>query len=116
MATLIYGAAYAGSASLFQILAVGLAVSFIVNPIGLILYALDRPGLLTGIHFTQLVFAVAGYWLLTPVFGVTGAASVKMGIGVIGAVVVIFFVARLIQQLPSRSYTAPVAAAAVQAS
>ena len=109
MATLIYGAAYAGSASLFQILAVGLAVSFIVNPIGLILYALDRPGLLTGIHFTQLVFAVAGYWLLTPVFGVTGAASVKMGIGVIGAVVVIFFVARLIQQLPSRSYTAPVA-------
>ena len=116
--TLIYGAAYADSTSLFQILAAGLAVSFIVNPISLILYALDRPELLTGIHFAQLALAVAGYWFITPMFGVTGAASVKMGVGVIGAVVVIFFVVRLIQQLPSRPHTdaAPAAIAAVQAS
>ena len=113
--TLIYGAAYAGSGSLFQIFAVGLAISFIANPISLILYALDRPGLLTGIHFAQLALALAGYWFITPMFGVTGAASVKMGVGVFGAVMALFFVARLIQQLPSRPNTVPVAVAAVQA-
>lgn len=114
--TLIYGSAYAGSGSLFQIFAVGLAISFVANPISLVLYALDRPGLLTGIHFAQVALAVAGYWFMTPIFGVTGAATVKMGVGVFGAVMALFFVARLIQQLPSRAYQAPVAAAAIQAS
>ena len=116
VATLIYGAAYADSASLFQIFAVGLAVSFVANPISLILYALDRPGLLTGIHFAQLALALAGYWFMTPIFGMTGAATVKMGTSVFAAVVTLYLVARLVQQLPSHADTGPVAVAAVQAS
>jgi O-antigen/teichoic acid export membrane protein len=114
--TFLYGAAYVGSGSLVQIFAVGLAISFIANPISLVLYALDRPGLFTGIHVSQLALALAGYWFIIPVFGITGAATVKMGISIFAAVVALYFVARLIQQMPSRSYTRPVATRAVQVS
>lgn len=71
---LLFGSAYEGTISIFEVLFIGTLGTLVTHPLYLVLYALNRPQLhaLTGIVALAGWLSV-GYWLI-PAYGAIGAA------------------------------------------
>jgi O-antigen/teichoic acid export membrane protein len=72
---LLYGATYAGSVPVLQMLAPACVPMFINYALTHGLIALDRPSLYAAFTLASLVVNVAANLLLLPILGVTGAAA-----------------------------------------
>ncbi len=71
---LFYGDAYLYSITIFQVMLIGYLFSFIVDPVNLVVYAINRPQLLAVIATVKLVVSLVANLILIPMFGVMGAA------------------------------------------
>jgi O-antigen/teichoic acid export membrane protein len=86
---------YGAAVGLFRILSVGLGMSIILAPAGVLLYALERLDLFAWISMGQLAFAFVANLAVIPRFGAEGAA-VNTGILWIGFGIANIIVARRI--------------------
>lgn len=71
---LFFGSAYVEAIPVFQILLVAFTFGVVINPISLVLYAIDKAALLTLMNWIQLPLNFIGNLLLIPVWASAGAA------------------------------------------
>lgn len=96
---LIFGHRFLGAISAFKILFLGYLVALFVNPLSLILYALNKPRILTYGNYIQLVVSLGAYVILIPRFGSIGAALTFLIINIVGAVFSIYWIHREVSKL-----------------
>ena len=70
------------TAHVFSLLAVGMVLSIILNPLSFFFMAFDKPQWLTQMNLIQLVLNVAMNALLIPKYGALGAATATLGVRV----------------------------------
>jgi O-antigen/teichoic acid export membrane protein len=90
---LFFGLRYLESAGIFNILFLTFTVNLVFNPISTVLYALDRPRVITYTNLLQLAIAIAGNLILIPIYGAYGAAFTFLGLTIVGSTIVTIFVA-----------------------
>lgn len=81
---LLFSARYAASAGIFQVLCLNFVLALVIQPLSTVLYATDRPDAMAAVTGLQLVLAVAGNWLLVPLYGGLGAAWVALAVTLVG--------------------------------
>jgi O-antigen/teichoic acid export membrane protein len=82
---LLFSARYAASAGIFQVLCLNFVLALVTQPLSTVLYATDRPDAMAAVTGLQLVLAVAGNWLLVPLYGGLGAAWVAVAVTLVGS-------------------------------
>ncbi len=80
---LVAGPAYIPSLSVFRILAWDQIMMMAFTPFMIVLFAVNRPALLTGIVFVEMLLNIVGDILLVPRWGGAGAAAVTLSIRVV---------------------------------
>jgi O-antigen/teichoic acid export membrane protein len=86
---LLFSARYAASAGIFQVLCLNFMLTLVTQPLSTVLYATDRPDAMAAVASLQLALAVAGNWLLVPLYGGLGAAWVTVAVTFIGGALTI---------------------------
>lgn len=76
----LYGPQYQGSVDVFRVLIAGTAVSFVVLPLAAPYLTLNLPRHLLAIEVVSLLAMVGGSWLLIPLWGPLGAATVAAAV------------------------------------
>ena len=74
----LYGVQYLNSVNPFRILYLALITSIIFNPIGLVLYAINKPDVSAYANLGQLILTFGANYLLIPLYGAIGAAITVM--------------------------------------
>ena len=92
----LYGERSVDSIPIFRILLVGFMISVMVNPMSLILYALNRAELLALLNGLQLVLNVSLNLWLIPSLGAEGAAVSSLSIRLLAALYIGYFIHRLV--------------------
>ncbi len=82
----IYGSEYLPSVIIFQILICGFTLSIIINPIGLIIYSLNKPEILAYLNIIQLILNFLGNLFLIPPHGAVGAAISTLFVRIVGTI------------------------------
>ena len=82
-----YGAAYADSVGLFQILVGAFILLTVLNPIGLVAHSLNKPQIFTMIAAINLALNFTGNLILIPPYGALGAAVVTLVSRVLGGII-----------------------------
>ncbi len=90
--TLIFGAEYAASSGIFRILFINFMINIICNPIGTVVFALNRPMVTTYTNFFQMVISIAGNLLLVPLYGGYGAAYTFLLLTILGSAIITAYV------------------------
>ena len=85
-----YGAEYAPSIGLFQILVGAFILLTILNPIGLVAHSLNKPQIFTMIAAINLALAFTGHLIFIPLYGTYGAAVVTLVSRVLGGIIGFF--------------------------
>jgi O-antigen/teichoic acid export membrane protein len=75
---LVLGQEYAPSILIFQVMFFGFLVSFIVDPIYLVAYAVNKPRILSMLCVVRLMLSAGSNILLIPRYGALGAATASM--------------------------------------
>ena len=91
---LLFGSRFENSVTPFQIMFAGYLISLVANPISLVLYAGNRPRLITISNYAQLVISTGLNIVLIPLLGLEGAALAFLGANVAGAGLSILFSVR----------------------
>jgi O-antigen/teichoic acid export membrane protein len=94
----VFGSKYSGSLGAFQLLFSAYLLSLLINPISLIIYAKNKPKILTAINLIQLAITVTLDLLFIPQFGLMGAALTFLGVTAISGIATIVFSVRLAGQ------------------
>lgn len=94
---LIFGDKYAPAIPILRLLILSFGINLLFNPLGLILYALERPHALTWIQALKLPFLVAVDLLLIPAFGGVGAAVGITLVRAAGVVAIVWWTGRLLR-------------------
>jgi len=71
---LIFGSRMSSSVMIFRVLFVAFMITFITDPVYLVIYALNKPQVVAYVEASQLAVTVAMNLVLIPVFGALGAA------------------------------------------
>ena len=71
---LVFGAKYVDSLMIVRVLVIAFGIQVLSHPLGLVFYAVSRPGYLTLVHFLQFVVIVTLNWIFIPLWGGVGAA------------------------------------------
>lgn len=87
----LYGVDYITSVVLFKILLVNQLIILTFNPIGLALYAINKPQIAAFANIAQLSLNFAGNYMLIPIYGAVGAAIVTLVTNVVGIAVVALY-------------------------
>lgn len=82
--TMLFRDKYAAALPVVRLLIIGHGINLIVNPLGLIFYAIKRMYYVVVMHFLQLVVFVACNWLLIPRYEGAGAAISSIVFRVLG--------------------------------
>jgi O-antigen/teichoic acid export membrane protein len=96
---LIFGSRYTESIGTFRILFATFFFSLYVNPITLVLYALDAPKVLTVLNYCGLIVTLILNFALIPTLGVTGAALTFFLTNLLVFIVIIPYTIRRVQRL-----------------
>jgi O-antigen/teichoic acid export membrane protein len=86
---LIFGSKFSGSLSAFVILFAAYLLPLFANPISLVIFAKNRPQLLTFVNYGQLTLTIVLNLILIPIMGMNGAAwafFVSSGFGAIASI------------------------------
>lgn len=75
-----YGADGATSAHVFALLAAGMALSIVLNPLSFFFMAFEKPHWLTQMNVAQLVLNLGLNWVLIPRYGAVGAAGATLAV------------------------------------
>ena len=94
---IIFGSKFALSIDSFKVLYVGYVVALVVNPISLVMYALNRPPIFTGINTLQLVLSVGLNLLLIPSFGRVGASYTFLIVTIISSALSLGYSIKLVK-------------------
>jgi len=86
---LLFSARYAASAGIFQVLCLNFVLTLVTQPLSTVLYATDRPDAIAAVAGLQLALAVAGNWLLVPLYGGLGAAWATVAVTLVGGALTI---------------------------
>lgn len=98
----IYGAQYLPSAVIFQILISSFSLAIIANPIGLVIYSLNKPEIAAYVNVLQLILVFLGNILVIPLYGAIGAAGVTFLVKLLGTVLIGMYVYLNIVKIPYR--------------
>jgi len=94
-----WGVQFMESAGIFNILFLTFMVNLIFNPISTVLYALDKPRIITYTNLLQLVISITGNLILIPLLGIYGAAFTFLGLTIVGSAIVTIFVVISVSEL-----------------
>jgi O-antigen/teichoic acid export membrane protein len=97
---LFWGASYLSSVGVFNILFITFMINLFFNPISTVLYALDKPRIITFTNLLQLGISIAGNLFLIPLYGIYGVAYTFFGLTAVGSIIIAAFVASSITKLP----------------
>ena len=96
---LIFGPKYAGSLVAFQLLFAGYLVALVANPLGLVVYAMNKPKIFTMLNYIQLAIGATLNFMLIPIIGITGAALTFLIINIIGGVGGVAYAVKMVRDL-----------------
>lgn len=96
----VFGSKYSGAFDAFRIMFIGYLIALYANPLGLILYALNKPSRLTTVNYAQLALAILLNITLIPIFGIVGAALAFLGVNLLGGTASIYFAIKEVRKLP----------------
>jgi len=97
---IIFGLRYLASAGIFKILFINFMISIICNPLGTIVFALNKPMVATYTNFGQLLISLAGNIILIPLYGGYGAAYTLLIFTLIGSAVMTAYVIIKVLKMP----------------
>ncbi len=89
---LTYGEAYWASVTIFQVMFVGSLFNFVVEPLFLVVYAVNRPQLLALVAVIKLVISLIANLILIPMYQATGAAIATVFTHVLGGSIALFLI------------------------
>ncbi len=89
---LVFGTQYLASSGIFRILFVNFMINIVCNPIGTIVFALNKPMVTTYTNFGQLVISLVGNFLLIPIYGGYGAAYTFLTLTIMGSIIITAYV------------------------
>ncbi|HSH31952.1 MAG TPA: oligosaccharide flippase family protein, partial [Candidatus Saccharimonadales bacterium] len=98
---LFFGSRFNGSMAPFKVIFISYLLALIINPVGQIIYALNRPQVFTALNYVQLALSVALNLLLIPKFGIMGAALTILLLHILGGVFIGGYVAKIVKEVPS---------------
>jgi O-antigen/teichoic acid export membrane protein len=96
---LLYGGKYPEVPGLFRIVFWGSFATLLVHPLYLVLYARNKPGLVTLVNLVQAAVCLGACWLLIPRLGITGAAVGSLTARLCGCALIVVAVGRELRAL-----------------
>lgn len=98
---LVFGNKYSGSITAFRLIFPGYVANLLTCSMVLVFFALDKPKIVTLINFVQLILLVIADLIFIPHIGLNGAALGFLITQVVGAVMIISFTRRVLNQIPA---------------
>jgi len=89
---LVFGQKYLASSGVFRILFLNFMISLLINPIGTVIYAIDRPQAAAAVNVLQAIISIAGNYLLIPSYGAYGAAYTYLALTVVGGGILVVYI------------------------
>lgn len=96
---IIFGTNWAASSGIFRVLFVNFMINIICNPLGTVVFALNRPMVTTYTNFLQMGISVAGNLLLIPLYGGYGAAYTFLFLTAVGSLIITTYVLIRVYQM-----------------
>jgi len=100
----IFGAKFSQSLDSFKILYIGYVMALIINPISLVIYALNKPKIFTFVNIGQLIASTALNILLIPVYGKIGASFTFLITTFLSGIIIIYLSIRVVNQYKGFDY------------
>ncbi len=89
---LIFGNIFSHSVKIFQILAFGMLIIVLTNPISILIYYINKARVATVINWIQLPINYIGNLILIPIFGASGAALSTVIVYMVGSVSILMYI------------------------
>jgi O-antigen/teichoic acid export membrane protein len=96
---LVFGDKYLGALPAFKLMFLGYLIALVTNPIGLVVYAMDKPKVFTILNYVQLVVTVVLNFVLIPTMGIVGPALAFVISNLIGGVGGMTYAIRKVREL-----------------
>jgi len=103
---LFFGSAYDPSVEIFRVIFFGFLFNFIVEPIYLVAYTVDKPQLISLVCIIKLIISASANLLLIPQYGVMGAAAASVITHVLGGSVALMIIRYYINRLAEVPFVA----------
>lgn len=91
---LIFGSEYMPAIPVFKILIIAFSITIVINPLGLVVYSLNKPHYFSIMNLVQLAVTIIGNIVLIPIYGIIGPAITVLLTGIVAIIFVSIIIGR----------------------